>query len=49
MNKLLIHEGGQPLHLDDLEFLQEVATSPLQSLISSWGNCILGGCEITYD
>lgn len=49
MNKLQFNEGGQPLHLDDLEFLQDATVSPLQSLITSWGNCILGGCEITYD
>ena len=49
MNKLQFNEGGQPLHLDDLEFLQDATVSPLQSLVTSWGNCILGGCEITYD
>lgn len=49
MNKLIFQEGGYPLHLDDLAFLQDVATSPLQSLISSWGDCVLGGCEIIYD
>lgn len=49
MNKLQFNEGGQPLHLDDLEFLQDATVSPLQALITSWGNCILGGCEITYD
>ena len=49
MNKLQFNEGGQPLHLDDLEFLQDATVSPLQSLVASWGNCILGGCEITYD
>lgn len=49
MNKLIFQEGGYPLHLDDLAFLQDVATTPLQSLISSWGDCILGGCEIIYD
>ena len=49
MNKLQFNEGGQPLHLDDLEFLQDATVSPLQSLITSWGDCILGGCEITYD
>ena len=32
MNKLQFNEGGQPLHLDDLEFLQDATVSPLQSL-----------------
>nr|DAJ35675.1 MAG TPA: hypothetical protein [Caudoviricetes sp.] len=49
MNKLQFHEGGQPLHLDDLEFLQDATVSTIRSLISSWGDCVLGGCEITYD
>ena len=49
MNKLLFNEGGQPLHLDDIEFLQEATSSPLEALLSAWGNCILSGCEITVD
>lgn len=49
MNKLQFHEGGQPLHLDDLEFYQSATHEPLEALLASWGNCILGGCEITYD
>lgn len=49
MNKLQFSEGGYPLHLDDMEFLQDAINSPLHSLIASWGNCVLGGCEIIYD
>lgn len=46
MNKLLFSEGGQPLHLDDLSFMQEAIASPLKALTRSWGNCILSGCEL---
>ena len=49
MNKLLFSEGGQPLHLDDLEYYQTATHGPLEALLASWGDCILGGCEITYD
>lgn len=49
MNKLQFHEGGQPLHLDDLAFLQDATTSPLAALISSWGDFIISGCMITHD
>lgn len=49
MNKLLFSEGGQPLHLDDLEYYQSATHEPLEALLASWGDCILGGCEITYD
>lgn len=49
MDKLLFSEGGYPLHIEDLEFLQSSLASPMQYLLSSWGNCILGGCEITLN
>lgn len=50
MNKLLINEGGQPLYLDDLDFMQEAFTETLKGVISAintYGNVILSGCEVT--
>lgn len=47
MNKLLFHEGGQPLHLDDLEFLQEAVGSPLSAALTAFGDCIISGCVIS--
>lgn len=49
MNKLLFSEGGQPLNLDDLEFMQNSVHNPMKALLSSWGNCILSGCQIQVD
>lgn len=49
MNKLLFDEGGQPLHLDDLAFMQKALSEPFETLLASWGNCILGGCRISID
>lgn len=49
MDKLLFSEGGQPLHLDDLEFLQGSFQGSLLSFISALGNYIIGGCAITYE
>lgn len=46
MDKLLLHEGGHPLTLDDLTFLQSAIGDPLQALLSSLGDCIISGCEI---
>lgn len=46
MDKIILHEGGYPFRLDDLEFLYS-SFRPLLSLFSSWGDCILGGCYIT--
>lgn len=50
MNKLLINEGGQPLYLDDLDFMQEAFAETLKGVISAintYGNVILSGCEVT--
>lgn len=49
MDKLLFSEGGQPLHLDDLEFLQTSVQAPLSSFIAALGNYIIGGCVVTID
>lgn len=46
MNKLLISEGGQPLYLDDLDFMQNAFAESMKGLISTYGNVILSGCEI---
>lgn len=47
MNKLLLSEGGQPLHLDDIAFLQDALSSPIEAIVSSLGNCILAGCGLS--
>lgn len=41
MNKLLFSEGGQPLHIDDLEFMQNSMQEAIGAVASSFGNCIL--------
>lgn len=41
MNKLLFSEGGQPLNLDDLEFMQTSTIDAIKALASPWGNCVL--------
>ena len=41
MNKLLFSEGGQPLNLDDLEFMQTSTIEAIKALASPWGNCVL--------
>lgn len=46
MNKLLFSEGGQPLHLDDLNFMQESCQEALQALLQATGNCILHGVDL---
>lgn len=46
MNKLLFHEGGQPLHLDDLEFMQESLINSFKVIHHNVGNCILWGAEV---
>ena len=43
MNKLLFSEGGQPLNLDDLEFMQTSLIDATKALASPWGNCVLTG------
>lgn len=49
MNRLNFAEGGQPLHLGDLAFMQTSLSAPLLTLLASWGNCIIGGCQITIN
>lgn len=46
MNKLLFSEGGQPIHLDDIAFLQESSQKIIQAIYASVGNCILWGVHI---
>lgn len=46
MNKLLFKEGGQPLYLDDLDFMQSAFTETVKGIISTYGNVILSGCNI---
>lgn len=41
MNKLLFSEGGQPLNIDDLEFMQTSTIDAIKALASPWGNCVL--------
>lgn len=51
MNKLIGMEGGQPLYLDDLLYLQQSATETIKGLVSALGlshkSVILSGCYIT--
>lgn len=49
MDKLLLSEGGQPLHLDDIEFLQGSCQGPLATFLGALGDYIIGGCVITTD
>lgn len=46
MNKLLFNEGGQPLHLDDIAFLQESHQTVLGAILESIGDCVIKGAEI---
>lgn len=48
MNKLLFNEGGQPLYLDDIAFLQSAFSDCIKGMISTYGNVILSGCSVTY-
>lgn len=47
MNKLLFNEGGQPFYLDDLDFMQSAFAETVKGVISTYGNVILSGCEIS--
>lgn len=58
MNKFLTHEGGQPIWLEDIDFMQESVRDTFKVLLSSivgeYENtehpdhaCILQGCETT--
>lgn len=49
MHRLLLGEGGHPLTLDDLSFLQSALSIPIMAGLNAWGNCIVSGCEITLD
>lgn len=47
MNKLLFSQGGQPVYLDDLDFLQQTMRESLSYFLQAFGDCILSGCEFT--
>lgn len=47
MNKLLFSEGGQPLYLDDIDFLQTSLFEGYAPFFRNFGNCVLQGCEVT--
>lgn len=47
MNKLLFAEGGQPIYLDDLSFLQSSLFEGFAPFLRNFGNCVLQGCEVT--
>lgn len=49
MNKLLFSEGGQPLFLDDIEFMQQSTHDMITALASPYGNVILHGCYVSTD
>lgn len=46
MNRLNINEGGQPLYLDDLDFMQSAFAEAVRGIMSTYGNVILSGCEV---
>lgn len=48
MNKLLFHEGGQPLHLDDLAFMQDATEMMVKGIVSAFGDGVVSGCECEY-
>ena len=52
MNRLLTPNGGMPLQLDDLRFLQDAYREGFKGLLHEFakaqnGNIILSGCEVT--
>lgn len=47
MNKLLFSEGGQPLYLDDLNYLQNSLADSIKGLASPFGDVVLSGCVIS--
>lgn len=49
MHRLLLSEGGHPLTLDDIYFLQLALSTPIMAGLNAWGNCIVSGCEISVD
>ena len=38
MNKLIVHEGGQPLNLDDLDFMQNASRLSLEGILGTVAN-----------
>lgn len=36
MNKLIVHEGGQPLNLDDLDFMQNASRLSLEGILTGF-------------
>lgn len=49
MNKLLFSEGGQPLYLDDLNFMQSAFADSIKGIVSPFGDVVLSGCSIESD
>lgn len=52
MNRFVTKEGGQPIFLEDLDFMQDSVVANISELITSLAgtdNCILSGCEIIDD
>lgn len=49
MNKLLFSEGGQPIYLDDLNFMQNAFAETVKGIVSTYGNVILSGCKVTFN
>lgn len=52
MNRFVTKEGGQPIFLEDLDFMQKAVGADISNLITSLAgtkNCILSGCEILYN
>lgn len=49
MNKLLFSEGGQPLYLDDLNFMQSSFADSIKGIVSPFGDVVLSGCNINSD
>lgn len=51
MNKIQTYEGGQPLYLGDLNFMQDALLESFKGILSGMGdqgaNVILSGCEVT--
>lgn len=52
MNRFVTKEGGQPIFLEDLDFMQKALGADISNGIKSLAgtkNCILSGCEIPYE
>lgn len=52
MDRLIAHNGGMPLELDDLVFIQKAFKGALKGILHEFariknGNIVLSGCEVT--